>query len=443
MGSLSSVEQIDYVRGIADPVEFGVLAVDEDSVWSSTTAWILLLPLVYFLTGGFMLSINDPDAFLVGGVGLLSAGELPYSRQLQELAWLITCCLMLPYRAQIANLLKQFKVLSVLMVLVFASGFWADNTIESLRRGLLLNLTILLGLYLSVRFTPKQQLSLLYGVGVFSVISSYFVAAFLPAYNRGFAGEWKGIFGHKNDLGVYLLFVLTPALFLKRGTRSTTVYRILVVLLGLGLIALSESRGAWVDGSVVLVYYIAITLLGRFERRNALVIMAVGLPMLGLLASLLYSNLGTIAYALGKDPNLSNRTLIWAAVWPSLLKRVVWGYGYGGFWNGLNGESGNVILAVGTGLAHAHNGILNLWLEIGLVGIVLALWITGRGVLDLFSLFGSRVSRDYVWYGAVLLVTVVGNIDESFFLRQNQLPSALWVLACVELHRSQIEVRQS
>ena len=57
----------------------------------------------------------------------------------------------------------------------------------------------------------------------------------------------------------------------------------------------------------------------------------------------------------------------------AISKRPLLGYGYGGFWRGLSGESGNVISYVGFGVPHAHSGYLNIWLQIGAVGLGLFL----------------------------------------------------------------------
>ncbi len=406
------------------------------SVWKTWTAWILLLPLVFLACAGFPLSQNDPGVFLSGSASIFQAPSFePFGTELQISMWSIVVLMMLPSRKRIWELLKASPVVVALMLLILLSSVWADHPFAVFRRGMLVNLTLLLGFYLIARFNPEERLNLILGIGIFSVITSFMTAVLLPRINQGFGNGWQGIFGNKNALAIFLFFFLS-AMFYTRPVRiGMRIFRILILCGGVVLVGLSQSRGGWFVVAMLFLFVLVSNFVNLFERRNAVLITVLGLPIAGGLLWVFTQNLGTIAYAVGKDPGLSNRTIIWAAVWPAILKRPILGYGYGGFWNGLEGESGYVLLRVGTSLVHAHNGLLNLWLDIGLVGVALALFITLRGVWDVFTCLG-RVSEPYfLWYGAILLMTLVGSIDESFFMNQNMLTTTLWVLACVELRR--------
>ena len=406
------------------------------SVWKTPTAWILLLPLVFFACAGFPLSQNDPGVFLSGSASIFQAPSFePFGTELQILMWGIVILMMLPSSKRIWNLLRESQIVAALMLLVLLSSLWAEHSFAVFRRGVLLDLTLLLGFYLIVRFDPEERLSLILGVGIFSVITSFMTAIIFPRINQGFGNGWQGIYGNKNALAIFLFFFLSAMFYTRPVQLGMRIFRILILCGGVVLIGLSQSRGGWFVVAMLFVYVLVSNFVNLFERRNALLITMLGLPIAGGLLWLFTENLGTIAYAVGKDPGLSNRTIIWAAVWPAILKRPILGYGYGGFWNGLEGESGYVLLRVGTSLVHAHNGLLNLWLDIGLVGVALALVITLRGVWDVFSCLGRVPERYFLWYGAILIMTLIGSIDESFFLNQNMLTTTLWVLACVELRR--------
>ena len=349
--------------------------------------------------------------------------------------WGVLIAIMLPWTKQIWALMKECWLVVVLMSLVLLSSLWAEHFLASLRRGILLDLTLTLAFFLIVRFKPEERLNLILGVGIFSVITSFLTAVLLPKINQGFGNGWQGIFGNKNALAIFLFFFLSPMFYTRPVKLSMRIFRILIFCGGVILVALSQSRGGWVVLTVLFVYVLGTNSLNRLERRNALLVAMLGLPFAAGILWLLTANLGSIAYALGKDPGLSNRTIIWAAVWPSILKHPIFGYGYGGFWNGLEGESGYVLLRVGTSLVHAHNGLLNIWLDLGLVGVTLALLITLRACKDVFSCFGRVSQPHFLWYGSILVMVLVGSIDESFFLQQNMLTTTLWVLACVELRR--------
>ena len=394
----------------------------------------MLLPLVFFACAGFPLSQNDPGVFLSGSDSIFTAPSFePFGSELQLLIWGVLVVIMVPWSKEIWDQLKESPLVVALMLLVLLSSLWAEQSIAVFRRGVLLDLTLLLGFYLIARFDPEERLNLILGVGIFAVITSFMTAVLLPRTNQGFGNGWQGIFGTKNTLAIFLFFFLSAMFYTRPVSLRMRIFRVLIFFGGVALVGLSQSRGGWFVVAMLFVYVLVSNFVSLFDRRNALLVTLIGMPVAGGLLWIVTQNLASIAYAIGKDPGLSNRTIIWSAVWPEILKRPILGYGYGGFWNGLQGESGNVILRVGTSLVHAHNGLLNLWLDIGLVGVLLALLITVRGVWDFFSCFG-RVSEPYfLWYGAILVMTLVGSIDESFFMTQNMLTTTLWVLACVEL----------
>ena len=68
----------------------------------------------------------------------------------------------------------------------------------------------------------------------------------------------------------------------------------------------------------------------------------------------------------------AGRTDIWVLVMRSIAKRPLLGYGYYAFWQGLKGESGNIIVAAHWVFGYAHNGVLEIWLQLGLVGTALS-----------------------------------------------------------------------
>ena len=69
------------------------------------------------------------------------------------------------------------------------------------------------------------------------------------------------------------------------------------------------------------------------------------------------ANYDAIMYALGKDPTMTGRTVLWAGYppdQPSLL-----GYGYMAFWQGLNGPSRYLALELNwPALGGSENGVL-------------------------------------------------------------------------------------
>jgi len=131
----------------------------------------------------------------------------------------------------------------------------------------------------------------------------------------------------------------------------------------------------------------------------------------------------------GKDPTLTNRTFIWHYVWIAIENRFWLGYGYAGFWTGGNGPDVIVWQGMGTQIAHAHDGFLDIWLQMGVVGvalIVVALLLSL--VLGLRKFM--RTFSDASIIGIVLTLFVIFySLDESNLFNYNSIYALLIFMA--------------
>src|SRR5207237_978175 len=67
--------------------------------------------------------------------------------------------------------------------------------------------------------------------------------------------------------------------------------------------------------------------------------------------------------ALGRDATLTGRTDIWAGLLPDLMRQPIFGYGFSGFWT--------VTRISEHEIGQAHNGYLEVCLQLGFVGFLL------------------------------------------------------------------------
>jgi O-antigen ligase len=128
---------------------------------------------------------------------------------------------------------------------------------------------------------------------------------------------------------------------------------------------------------------------------------------------------------LGRDSTMTGRTDIWQAVLQAVLKRPLLGYGFAAFWLSLRGESANIILALRWAVPAAHNGFLEIWLQLGACGLLLfGVGFVKGGIVALRE-FRQPMFQLAAWPLAVLLLTIVYNVDESSLMQANDF---LWVL---------------
>jgi O-antigen ligase len=140
-----------------------------------------------------------------------------------------------------------------------------------------------------------------------------------------------------------------------------------------------------------------------------------------------------IAELLGRDSTLSGRTAIWEQVWVAILKHPILGYGFAAFWQGMKGESYNVILALRFVIFHAHNGFLEIWLELGAVGLLLFFLSYVRAWRKLWPILRSGMMGSAIWMVFVLLLLGAYDLDESTLLTFNGLFWVLYVTAIVDV----------
>jgi exopolysaccharide production protein ExoQ len=136
---------------------------------------------------------------------------------------------------------------------------------------------------------------------------------------------------------------------------------------------------------------------------------------------------GQLASQLGRDPTLTDRTLIWKTVLSEKTNPLV-GTGYESFWLGPRLRS--VWRAVGAmgGITEAHNGYLEVYLNLGLIGVFLlgGLLITSyRTNCKLFTSCFDLASLNL----ALWTITLFYNMTEAAF--KSQLMWVTFLIAAV------------
>jgi exopolysaccharide production protein ExoQ len=325
--------------------------------------------------------------------------------------------------------LSQDRWIFPLIVLAAISIIWSFEQATTLKNSFTLIGSSLFGLYLASRYTLKQQLQILCWTFSIAIVLSFTFAILLPKYGimGGIhQGKWRGIFLHKNGLGAAM--ANSSIVFFILGYQGQK-YRCFFWL-GLGLsillLLLSASTSSFLN---LVILVMAFFIFQTFRWPNKVIIpMLIILTILGqCLYLLLSSNANVLFAALGKDTTLTGRTQLWPFVMEMIWKHPWFGYGYGGFWQGWNGESAYIWRAVGWTPTHPHNGFLALWLDLGLLG--LGLFFLGFWRSYLQALTWVRKSKTVVDLWPLLYMTyvVLINIAETSLLSSNNITWILYV----------------
>jgi O-antigen ligase len=206
--------------------------------------------------------------------------------------------------------------------------------------------------------------------------------------------------------------------------------RVASLALFIFVLIMSGSRGAWIIEAALLFLWFLI----RFARRSsprARTLLAIAAPAaaLSLITLVLFAS-PRLALLFGRDPTLSGRTAIWAQVLRSIARHPLLGYGYEAFWRGMQGPSLQISSSVHFVVVHAHNGFLEIALELGAGGLLLSALAGLRAVRQLWPLWIQGPVHRIAFPLAVLLLIVLYDLDENSLLLYNGL---FWILTVAAL----------
>jgi O-antigen ligase len=225
--------------------------------------------------------------------------------------------------------------------------------------------------------------------------------------------------------------VFATAISFAMGRPNLT--RVLGLSIFLFVLAMSGSRSFWLIDLCLIGCAALLTLLKRYDNRSRAIIVACSVALAAAVTGLALYYAPIFLTAMGRDVTLTGRAGIWREVWHAITKHPVLGYGFSAFWLGLQGESFNVIAALGFVVLHAHNGFLELWLELGGVGLGFFVISYLRGCLGAWRMISTRHFEYAVWPIYVLLLIFLSDIDENTLLIYNGIFWILYVTALVNL----------
>jgi O-antigen ligase len=319
--------------------------------------------------------------------------------------------------------LRRHKWLVALVTYMFVSTFWSDLTLVALRRWGRELIVVVMAFLLMSESNPRQALASVlrrsaYVLIPFSVVLVKYYPKLGRVYGRWSGAEmWTGVTGQKNQLGrlcMITIFFLMWALYQRwrkrerAGGRYQAWADVLVVLIALYLLKGSDSSTSMATLVLGIASYLGLQMFRKLK---------VSVPQAGILALVIFlisfgvstpflggSNIAGLTASLGRDSTLTGRTEVWRAVLPAREQRPLMGYGLGSFWT----DARRQLYDIPT----AHNGYLDVLLELGEVGFVFyAVWL-----LSSARQLYRALAQDYAWASlaiCLLLMALVYNVSES------------------------------
>lgn len=343
---------------------------------------------------------------------------------------LVPIAILLRHPRRLAAASRASWPVLLLVLLAAASAGWSIRPATTLHGATLLATTTLFGLFLGLAFEGRDQLRLLgLALGLVTVgnIAATVLFPDLSVMRGEHQGAWMGLYRHKNLLARDMALAVPVFVLLARERQLLPGLAWGLAAIAVGLIGASDSR----TGALVATATTAIALLlsrrsGIQARRPWLLIAAATA-----LAAAIAQSLPTLLELLGRDATLSGRTVLWSAVLDRIGARPWLGYGYDAFWvrsREAGGPAVEVAEQIGWLARHAHNGFLDVALDLGTIGLALFLApLVGFGSRVVRGLGGRNPRLHLVWPAVFLAYWVLSNLTESPLVRHDHLGWALYV----------------
>jgi len=253
------------------------------------------------------------------------------------------------------------------------------------------------------------------------------------AYTRGGSGTWTGVGTDKNALGMISMVFGLAALFRflevyrgKEGTRNTRQLIAQGAVFAMALYLLWEANSATAFSCFFLAAGpMVLTYLFQWARRTAFVNVMV-FSVLAVAFSALFLSLGSgMLQGLGRDSSLTGRTNIWHFALLE-VQNPLFGRGFESFW--LGPRLSIIEREIGQGVNQAHNGYIEVYLNLGWVGITLLIVVLLYGY--------RRILADLRWMTqaaslrlAYFIVAIAYNFTEGSFKTM----SPVWIMLLVSI----------
>jgi exopolysaccharide production protein ExoQ len=353
--------------------------------------------------------------------------DMPLVKQIFLIIYIISFLLLLLRWKQIIPSVLKGGWLWLLLGLAICSISWSFSPDLTQTRVVALTGSMMFSLYFASRYTLKEQLYIFGWVFGIGTIASLFFVILLPKFGimGGIhAGAWRGIYTHKNGLGRTML--LSTIIFLLLALTTQKNRWVFWTLLGtsFALLLLSKSSSPLINLMILMSIFFTL----QIVRWNYLFLVPalIGLLSVGIVVYLLaMTNASQIAGAFGKDLTFTGRTDFWPLILDKIWEKPWLGYGFGAFWQGLDGPSAYVWNASAFKAPNGHNGYLDLCLDLGLVGLGIYTIEFVSGVCRAIGHIRSVKTADAFLPILLLCLVILSNLTESSLVLQNNL---LWTL---------------
>jgi O-antigen ligase len=331
----------------------------------SITEWLWLLNLPG--AGGTLEEGSPTDRFVY--ICLIGAGLRVLSQR----------------RVRLAELVRDNRWLAVFLIYCLLAVLWSDSPVVALKRWIKVIGNPVMALIILTDPNPQRALTTVFKRCAFILlpVSVTFIKYF-PEWGRGFsawtgAGFNTGITTNKNLLGCDCLilgffwfwhFLKTRQLPAGKARRDELLLALGFLAMTWWLLSRAESQTAF-TALVIGIFMLLFAGSSWVNRRMVGVYVFFGVSTL-IALEMMFGIYASILHALGRDATLTDRTLLWRDLLEVDVNPLL-GAGFESFW--LAPRANGIWEKWTFRPNQAHNGYLETYLNLGLIGLVLLICV--------------------------------------------------------------------
>ena len=263
---------------------------------------------------------------------------------------------------------RQNLFLLLFLGCVAASISWSSEPMLSFKRFVALLSVVFFAGFIAWRYSI-ERIAFLFGcvIGAAALVGLIFAVirpdiAFISGGIRD--GAFRGVFAEKNAgarLNAIAILLLLPMI---RQRNPLAILYGLFALIAIGLAQSATAIALIVAGTASYAYFITLI---RLRINRSLLAFTAATLVFFLLCGVLYANYAMLLELVGRDPSLTDRTLIWELLQPLIDAQFLKGYGFGAFWASADADA--FITRWGY-IGNAHSGYVETLLNGGLIQLI-------------------------------------------------------------------------
>lgn len=339
----------------------------------------------------------------------------------------------------IVSLNKYLTFSFILFVIyIIASTIWSSDALFTIKSVIKFLGTIIFSINLFLTYKEDDFYKFILYFTFFSTIVTILLVLFFPSIGTYYDERnflcWRGYFSHKNGFGrtMAIGFIFTMLYMIKNYNQRKKKYFSLAVML-LSLICVYNSKSS--TAFIIILIPIVMLIFKKIVNLPILIIIFYSIYKTFVDVFILndHSNfISSILERFGRDLTLTGRSEIWKFSFQAIKIKSLLGFGYQAFWF-IDPYSYLFEQYNGFMVGHSHNGYIDVFLNLGIVGFVIFIIVIVQYILESFRLYRQDKNNLYS-YSRIMFIFIYMfiNLSEGEFLRTNSI--FLVIFVCMQMY---------